>query len=196
MHSTNDYYVHPSAIVDEGCQIGQGSKIWHFCHIMKGAQIGNDVIVGQNAFVADGVVIGDMCKIQNNVSLYTGVILEDAVFVGPSAVFTNVINPRATIERKDEYRTTRVKIGATIGANATIVCGSTIGAYAMIGAGTVVTHDVPDYALVVGNPGRQIGWRSRAGMPLHFVEDIASCSLTGEHYLLTDGHVSLYSVIA
>ena len=146
------YFVHESSFVDEPCQIGAGTKIWHFSHVMKGSVIGRDCNIGQNVVVSPGVTIGDGCKIQNNVSLYTGVVLEDAVFCGPSMVFTNVVNPRSEIVRKDEYKKTLVRHGASLGANSTIVCGVTIGRYAFVGAGAVVTRDVPDYALVVGNP--------------------------------------------
>lgn len=157
------YYVHPTAVVDEPCSIGTGTKIWHFCHIMKNAQIGQGCILGQNVFVANDVVIGDNVRIQNNVSVYTGVILEDDVFCGPSSVFTNVINPRSQINRREQYMQTLVRRGATIGANATIVCGATIGRYAFIGAGAVVRGDVPDYALMLGVPAVQKGWMSRHG---------------------------------
>lgn len=159
----SNFYQHESAEVDNGASIGEGTKIWHFCHIMPQAIIGNDCILGQNCFVANGVKIGNKVKVQNNVSIYEGVECEDEVFLGPSMVFTNVINPRSDIERKDEYKKTLVKKGATIGANATIICGVTIGAYAMIGAGAVVTKDVPDYALVVGNPAVQIGSVDKEG---------------------------------
>jgi len=158
-----NYYKHESAVVDQGATIGAGTKVWHFCHVMSGAQIGNNCILGQNCFVADGVSLGKGVKVQNNVSIYQGVICEDDVFLGPSMVFTNVINPRSAIEKKEEFKTTIVKKGATIGANATIICGVTIGAYAMIGAGAVITKDVPDHALVVGNPARQIGWVDEQG---------------------------------
>ncbi len=160
------YFVHPSAYVDEPAQIGAGTRIWHFCHIMPNSILGNNCILGQNVHVASGVKIGNHVKIQNNVSLYSGVEIEDEVFCGPSCVFTNVINPRAEISRHDEYRTTRVRRGATIGANATILCGITIGRYAFIGAGAVVLRDVPDYALVVGNPARVVGWMGRHGFRL------------------------------
>lgn len=162
----SDYFVHESSYVDEGCQIGAGSKIWHFTHVMSGARIGCRCNIGQNVVVSPEVVIGDNVKIQNNVSIYTGVILEDDVFCGPSMVFTNVVNPRSHVSRKDEYRTTRVQRGASLGANCTIVCGHTIGAYAFVGAGAVVTKDVPDYALVVGNPGRISGWICECGIKL------------------------------
>src|SRR5437870_2017181 len=153
-----DVFVHESSYVDEPCEIGAGSKIWHFCHVMKDSRIGERCNIGQNVFIAAGVLIGTNVKIQNNVSLYTGVILEDDVFCGPSMVFTNVINPRSAVVRRDEYQETLVKRGASIGANATIVCGNTIGRYSFIGAGAVITKDIPDYALVVGNPGRISGW--------------------------------------
>jgi UDP-2-acetamido-3-amino-2,3-dideoxy-glucuronate N-acetyltransferase len=157
------YFSHPSACIDESCEIGEGTKIWHFCHIMSGARIGPRCNLGQNVFVAAGVVIGTNVKIQNNVSLYTGVELEDDVFCGPSCVFTNVVNPRSQILRHDQYARTLIRRGATIGANSTIVCGATIGLYAFVGAGALVRHDVPDYALVVGVPAIQKGWMSRHG---------------------------------
>ncbi len=157
------YYKHESAVIDKGAKIGEGSKIWHFCHVMTGAVIGDDCILGQNCFVADDVVLGKGVKVQNNVSIYKGVICEDEVFLGPSVVFTNVVNPRSAIEKKDEFKSTLVRKGASIGANATIICGVTIGAYAMIGAGAVVTKDVLDHALVVGNPAKQIGWVDENG---------------------------------
>jgi len=161
-----DFFAHESSYVDEGCQIGEGTKIWHFTHVMAGARIGGRCNIGQNVVISPGVVIGDNVKIQNNVSVYTGVILEDDVFCGPSMVFTNVVNPRSHVPRKDEYRETLVKRGASIGANATIVCGHTIGLFAFIGAGAVVTRDVPDYALVVGNPARVAGWMCDCGVKL------------------------------
>ena len=159
----NDYQAHPSAFVDEGAKIGKGTKIWHFSHIMPGAILGENCNIGQNVVISPKVVLGNNVKVQNNVSVYTGVICEDDVFLGPSCVFTNVINPRSFISRKEEFRTTLVQRGATIGSNATIICGVTIGEYAMIGAGSVVTKDIPDYALVVGNPGKQIGWVDKEG---------------------------------
>lgn len=162
----SDVFVHESSYVDDGCSIGDGTKIWHFSHVMTGARIGQRCNIGQNVVISPGVVIGDNVKIQNNVSVYTGVILEDDVFCGPSMVFTNVVNPRSQVSRKDEYQTTLVKRGASIGANATVVCGHTIGAFAFIGAGAVVTRDVPDYALVVGNPGRISGWMCECGVKL------------------------------
>jgi UDP-2-acetamido-3-amino-2,3-dideoxy-glucuronate N-acetyltransferase len=162
----SDYFVHPSSFVDDGCEIGAGTKIWHFTHVMSGARIGRRCNIGQNVVVSPQVVIGDNVKIQNNVSVYTGVILEDDVFCGPSMVFTNVVNPRSHVPRKDEYRRTLVRRGATLGANSTIVCGHTIGVCAFVGAGAVVTRDVPDYALVVGNPGRIAGWMCDCGVKL------------------------------
>jgi UDP-2-acetamido-3-amino-2,3-dideoxy-glucuronate N-acetyltransferase len=160
------FFAHESAYLDEGCQIGEGTKIWHFTHVMAGARIGRHCNIGQNVVISPAVVIGDNVKIQNNVSVYTGVILEDDVFCGPSMVFTNVVNPRSHVPRKHEYRQTLVRRGASIGANATIVCGHTIGCFAFIGAGAVVTRDVPDYALVVGNPGRVTGWMCDCGAKL------------------------------
>ncbi len=184
------YYQHETAIVDEGAQIGEGSRIWHFVHVCGGARIGAGVSLGQNVFVGNKVVIGDHCKIQNNVSVYDNVTLEDGVFCGPSMVFTNVYNPRSLIERKDEYRNTLVKKGATLGANCTIVCGVTIGEYAFIGAGAVVNKDVPAYALMVGVPARQIGWMSEHGEQLDLPlrgEGETACSHTGATYRLSDG---------
>ncbi|NDJ75749.1 MAG: N-acetyltransferase [Chloroflexi bacterium] len=168
------YFAHPSAYIDEPCEIGQGTRIWHFCHVMSGAVIGQNCVLGQNVFVANDVVIGDNVKIQNNVSVYTGVRLEDDVFCGPSCVFTNVVNPRSQIVRRDSYQPTRVRRGATIGANATIVCGATLGRYAFIGAGAVVRGDVPDYALMLGVPARQRGWMSRHG---HRLTDVDATGL-------------------
>ncbi len=187
-----EYYVHPSSYIDEGCSIGRGTKIWHFSHVMSGCVIGEDCNIGQNVVISPQVVLGRNCKIQNNVSVYTGVRCEDDVFLGPSMVFTNVINPRAAVSRKAEYRETILHQGASVGANATIVCGHSLGAYCLIGAGSVVTKDVPDYALMVGNPARQIGWVSRHGEKLRFNADgIAICPATGEHYQLADGRVVL-----
>ena len=188
-----EYYQHPSAIVDEGAQIGEGSRVWHFAHVCGGARIGKGVSLGQNVFVGNKVVIGDRCKIQNNVSVYDNVTLEEGVFCGPSMVFTNVYNPRSLIERKDQYRDTLVKKGATLGANCTIVCGVTIGEYAFVGAGAVVNKDVPAYALMVGVPARQIGWMSEFGeqLPLPVRGDgEAICAHTGVRYLLRDGRLS------
>ena len=161
-----DVFVHESSYIDDGCEIGPGTKIWHFSHVMTGSRIGARCNIGQNVVIAPRVVIGSNVKIQNNVSVYTGVILEDDVFCGPSMVFTNVINPRSHVSRKEEYRQTLVKRGASLGANCTVVCGHTIGAFAFIGAGTVVTRDVPDYALVIGNPGRVAGWMCACGVKL------------------------------
>ena len=189
--SNNGFFAHESAIIDDGCTIGCGTKIWHFSHIMSGCTIGRDCNIGQNVVVSPQVVLGNNVKVQNNVSVYTGVTCEDDVFLGPSAVFTNVINPRSAIARKDQYRPTVVKRGASIGANATIVCGHTIGQYALIGAGAVVTKDVKPYALVVGNPARQTGWVSEYGHKLKFDSNsIAVCPESGKRYKLTDGEVS------
>ena len=189
--SDTGYFVHESAIIDEGCTIGCGTKIWHFSHIMNGCTIGRDCNIGQNVVVSPQVVLGNNVKVQNNVSIYTGVTCEDDVFLGPSAVFTNVINPRSAIARKDQYRPTVVKQGASIGANATIICGHTIGQYALIGAGAVVTKDVKPYALVVGNPARQTGWVSEYGHKLKFDSNsIAVCPESGKRYKLTDGEVT------
>lgn len=185
-----NYEAHPTAVIDEGCQIGEGTHIWHFSHIMSGCRIGKHCNIGQNVVISPGVEIGNQVKIQNNVSVYTGVVCEDDVFLGPSCVFTNVINPRSAISRKHEYRSTRVKRGATIGANATIVCGHDIGEYALIGAGAVVTKDIPPYALVVGNPSRQIGWVSEYGCRLKFdKQGRAVCPESGEHYILENNQV-------
>jgi len=172
--------------------VGKSSKVWHFSHLMSGAVLGESCNIGQNVFIASKVVLGNNCKVQNNVSLYEGVICGDDVFIGPSAVFTNVINPRSAVARKSEYKPTTIEDGATIGANATIVCGVTLGQYSFIGAGTVVTKDVPDYALIIGNPGRQVGWMSKAGHRLHFdMHGRALCQGTGEAYLLADGKCKL-----
>jgi len=181
------FFQHESAIVDEGAQIGEGSRVWHFVHVCGGARIGKGVSLGQGVFVGNKVSIGDHCKVQNNVSVYDNVTLEEGVFCGPSMVFTNVYNPRSLIERKDEYRDTLVKKGATLGANCTIVCGATIGAYAFIGAGAVVNKNVPDYALMVGVPARQIGWMSEFGEQLNLPltgEAEITCSHTGAKYIL------------
>lgn len=178
------WYVHPTAIIDEPCIIGAGTRIWHFCHVMANACIGERCILGQNVFVASGVVIGDNVKIQNGVSVYTGVELEDDVFCGPSCVFTNVVNPRSEIVRRSEYQRTLVRRGATIGANATIVCGATLGRYAFVGAGAVVRGDVADYALMLGVPARQVGWMSRHGHRLSPPDEdgIAICPESGWRY--------------
>jgi len=182
------HFQHPSAIVDEGAQIGEGSRIWHFVHVCAGARIGKGVSLGQNVFVGNKVTIGDSCKIQNNVSVYDNVTLEDGVFCGPSMVFTNVYNPRGLIERKDQYRDTLVRRGATLGANCTIICGVTIGAYAFVGAGAVVSKDVPDYALILGVPGRHRGWMSAYGeqleLPLSGYAS-ATCQHTNDTYILS-----------
>ena len=183
-------FVHETATLDPGAQIGENTKIWHYSHVMGRAVIGEGCNLGQNVFVANGVVLGDNVKVQNNVSIYEGVICEDDVFLGPSMVFTNVINPRSAVVRKNQYQKTVVGKGATIGANATIVCGNPIGAHAFIGAGAVVTKEIPAFALVVGNPAQQIGWMSEYGHRLHFNEDgQATCPESGEVYILTDGQV-------
>lgn len=186
--------VHPTAIVDEGAQIGDGSRVWHWVHICGGARIGRDCSFGQNVFVGNAVVIGNNVKIQNNVSVYDAVTLEDDVFCGPSMVFTNVYNPRSAVTRKNEYRHTLVRQGVTLGANSTVVCGVTIGAYAFVGAGAVVNHDVPDYALMVGVPARQIGWMSQHGeqldLPLTGNAETV-CAHTGQRYVLSNGRCQL-----
>jgi UDP-2-acetamido-3-amino-2,3-dideoxy-glucuronate N-acetyltransferase len=183
--------IHPTAIVEEGAKIGEDTKVWHFSHIMPSAIIGNKCNIGQNVFIADGVVLGNNVKIQNNVSLYTGVVCEDDVFLGPSCVFTNVINPRSGVNRRGEYLKTVVRKGVSIGANATIVCGNDLGEFCFIGAGAVVTKYVPPYALVVGNPARQLGWISEYGHRLHFNEEgIATCEESGENYMLKNGFVN------
>jgi UDP-2-acetamido-3-amino-2,3-dideoxy-glucuronate N-acetyltransferase len=180
------YFAHETAVVDEGCRIGSGTKIWHFSHIMKDCVIGDDCNLGQNVVVSPQVILGRNVMFQNNVSIYTGVICEDDVFLGPSMVFTNVINPRSHILRRDQYQTTHVRRGASIGANATIVCGNEIGEFAFIGAGAVVTRNVPAYALIVGNPGRHVGWMSEYGHRLHFDENrIGICPESQEKYELT-----------
>lgn len=185
-----EYFAHETAVIDEGASIGKGTKIWHFSHIMPAAVIGENCNIGQNVVVSPDVVLGRNVKVQNNVSLYTGVTCEDDVFLGPSCVFTNVINPRSAINRKHEYAKTHVGKGATIGANATIVCGNNIGAYALIGAGAVVTKEIPAYALVVGNPSKQIGWISEYGHRLNFNQDgIAYCKESGEKYRLYNNSV-------
>ena len=184
--------VHPTAIIDEGAQIGEGSRVWHWVHICGGAKIGKGVSIGQNVFVGNNVVIGDYCKIQNNVSVYDNVTLEEGVFCGPSMVFTNVHNPRSMIDRRSEYRDTLIRKGASLGANCTIVCGSTIGEYAFIGAGAVVSKDVPAYALIVGVPGRQIGWMSEYGSKLELPLEgqcEETCRHTGTKYVLRGRHL-------
>ena len=186
----NNYYHHETAIIDEGCDIGEGSKIWHFSHIMKDCKMGVSCNIGQNVVVSPQVVLGNNVKVQNNVSIYTGVTCDDDVFLGPSMVFTNVINPRSAVNRKNEYMKTHVGKGATIGANATIVCGHDIGAYAFIGAGAVVTKEILPYALVVGNPAKQIGWMSEYGHRLNFdKKGMALCEESGEKYELMQGIV-------
>ena len=191
MAQENKYYAHPTAVIDQGCEIGEGTKIWHFSHIMPNCRIGEQCNIGQNVVISPEVVLGKNVKVQNNVSIYTGVQCEDDVFLGPSMVFTNVINPRSAINRKNQYAKTIVKQGASIGANATIVCGHDIGRFAFIGAGAVVTKNVPDYALVIGNPARQTGWMSEYGHKLKFDQQgIASCEESNERYQLVNGKVS------
>jgi UDP-2-acetamido-3-amino-2,3-dideoxy-glucuronate N-acetyltransferase len=191
MENNNDYYAHPTAVIDDGCEIGKGSKIWHFSHIMPNCKIGENCNIGQNVVISPEVILGKNVKVQNNVSIYTGVICEDDVFLGPSMVFTNVTNPRSAINRRGQYSNTLVRKGASIGANATIVCGHNIGQYAFIGAGAVVTKHVPDYALVIGNPARQTGWMSEYGHKLAFDENgIAVCPESNQKYKLEKGTVS------
>ena len=186
-----NYFAHETAVVDQGCQIGEGTKIWHFSHIMPNCEIGENCNIGQNVVVSPQVILGNNVKVQNNVSIYTGVICEDDVFLGPSMVFTNVINPRSAVNRRDQYLKTTVKRGASIGANATIVCGHDIGAFAFIGAGAVVTKNVPDYALVIGNPARQTGWMSEFGHKLKFdSEGIAVCPESNDKYQLKNNLVT------
>lgn len=188
-----NYFVHESSYVDEPCEIGEGTKIWHFSHVMKNSKIGRHCNIGQNVVISPDVTLGDNVKLQNNVSVYTGVELEDDVFCGPSMVFTNVVNPRSHVSRKDEYRKTLVKKGASIGANATVVCGHTIGRFAFIGAGAVVTKDVPDHALIIGNPGRLAGWMCECGIKLGFSGDAeeqnCTCAACGKRYVKRDGFV-------
>lgn len=190
-----EFFVHESSYIDENVQIGPGTKIWHFCHVMQGSQIGDNCNIGQNVVISPGVIIGSNVKVQNNVSIYTGVQVEDDAFLGPSMVFTNVINPRSHVSRKDEYKSTLVKKGATIGANATVVCGNTLGCYSFIGAGTVVTKDVPDYAVVYGNPGRIKGWICRCGIQLQFSSksncETAICKNCGDIYVKNGDDVKL-----
>jgi len=189
-----EYFAHETALIDEGCTIGKGSKIWHFSHLMTGCVLGEACNLGQNVVVSPKVTLGNNVKVQNNVSIYTGVICEDDVFLGPSMVFTNVINPRSHVVRRDQYATTLVKKGASIGANATVICGNTIGAFSLIGAGAVITKSVADYALVVGNPARQIGWVSEYGHRLAFdANHIASCPETGQKYELNENMVKRIS---
>ncbi len=187
-----DYFVHESSVIDKGTQIGKGTKIWHFSHIMQNSQIGENCNIGQNVVVSPGVVLGKNVKVQNNVSIYTGVICEDDVFLGPSMVFTNIVNPRSKVVRKGEYIKTLVKKGASIGANATLICGITIGEYSFIGAGAVVTKDVKPYSLVIGNPARHAGWMSRWGHKLNFDDNAyAVCPESKEKYKLISGKVSI-----
>jgi len=186
-----EYFAHETAVIDEGAKIGKGTRIWHFSHIMPGSEIGENCNIGQNVVISPGVKLGRNVKVQNNVSIYTGVICEDDVFLGPSMVFTNIINPRSAIIRKDSYVSTIVEKGASIGANSTIVCGNRIGSYSLIGAGAVVTKEVKPYALVVGNPARQTGWISEYGHKLQFDDrGFAICPESGERYLIKDGNVS------
>ncbi len=186
-----NYFAHETAVIDDGCEIGEGTKIWHFSHIMTKVQLGKNCNVGQNVVVSPEVILGNNVKVQNNVSIYTGVICEDDVFLGPSMVFTNIINPRSAVIRTGEYQKTTVKKGATIGANATIVCGNDLGEYCFIGAGTVITKEVLSYALMVGNPGKHIGWMSKYGHRLDFDEaGLATCPESKEKYRLSDGKVT------
>ena len=190
--SDKKYFAHETAVIDTGCEVGEGTKIWHFTHIMTGSKIGEHCNIGQNVVVSPEVILGKNVKVQNNVSIYTGVICEDDVFLGPSMVFTNVTNPRSAVIRRDAYETTLVKKGATIGANATIVCGTTLGEYCFIGAGAVVTKDVSPFALVIGNPARHIGWMSRYGHRLNFDgNNRATCPESGEKYFLENNQVRL-----
>ena len=184
-------FIHETAVIDEPCSIGAGSKVWHFSHIMKDAVLGNECNLGQNVVISPRVTLGNNVKVQNNVSIYTGVICEDDVFLGPSMVFTNIVNPRSAVVRKDKYVKTHVQKGASIGANATVVCGNTIGSFAMVGAGAVITKDVSPYALVVGNPAKQIGWVSEYGHRLEFDElGKATCEESGQEYLLENDEVT------
>jgi len=185
-----NFFSHPTAVIDDNCEIGLGTKIWHFSHIMSGCKIGKNCNIGQNVVISPEVILGNNVKIQNNVSLYTGVICDDDVFLGPSCVFTNVVNPRSAVNRRGQYSRTRIGKGASVGANATIVCGHDIGIYAFIGAGAVVTKTVPDFALVVGNPAKQVGWMSEYGHKLEFNKDsIAVCPESGQEYLLSENTV-------
>ena len=185
-----NYFAHPTAVIDEGCEIGSGVKIWHFSHVMPGCVIGDNCNIGQNVVVSPKVVLGKNVRVQNNVSIYEGVICGDDVFLGPSMVFTNVVNPRSAVSRKNEYKTTIVKKGASIGANTTIICGNNIGEYAFIGAGAVVTKEVAPYALVIGNPARQVGWMSEHGIKLKFDKNnIAVCTESKQEYLLENNQV-------
>ena len=184
------FFAHETAVVDDGCEIGKGTRIWHFSHVMSGARLGENCNLGQNVLVSDDVILGNNVKVQNNVSIYTGVICEDDVFLGPSMVFTNIVNPRSAVVRKGSYVKTLVGKGASIGANATIICGNSLGEFCFIGAGAVVTKDVPPYALVVGNPGKQVGWMSEYGHRLHFDDQhLAVCPESGDKYELKNGEV-------
>jgi UDP-2-acetamido-3-amino-2,3-dideoxy-glucuronate N-acetyltransferase len=194
MEANKEYFAHPTAVIDEGCTIGKGTKIWHFSHIMPGCTLGENCNIGQNVVVSPEVVLGRNVKVQNNVSIYTGVTCDDDVFLGPSCVFTNMINPRSAINRRSQYAKTHVGTGASIGANATIVCGHDIGKFAFIGAGAVVTKNVPDFALLVGNPAKQMGWMSEYGHKLKFDESgKATCPESGQAYELKDGKVNRIS---
>ena len=185
------FFAHETAVVDDGCEIGKGTHIWHFSHVMSGARLGENCNLGQNVLISDDVILGNNVKVQNNVSIYTGVICEDDVFLGPSMVFTNIVNPRSAVVRKGSYVKTLVGKGASIGANATIICGNSLGEFCFIGAGAVVTKDVPPYALVVGNPGKQVGWMSEYGHRLHFDDQhLAVCPESGDKYELKNGEVS------
>jgi UDP-2-acetamido-3-amino-2,3-dideoxy-glucuronate N-acetyltransferase len=185
-----EYFAHETAVIDQGCKIGRGTKIWHFSHIMTGSEIGENCNIGQNVVISPGVKLGRNVKVQNNVSIYTGVVCDDDVFLGPSMVFTNIVNPRSAVIRKDSYVSTTVEKGASVGANSTIICGNRIGRYSFIGAGAVVTKDVKPYALVVGNPARQTGWMSEYGHRLEFDEKgFATCPESGEKYRIQDGNV-------
>jgi UDP-2-acetamido-3-amino-2,3-dideoxy-glucuronate N-acetyltransferase len=187
----DDYFAHETAVIDEGCRIGKGCRIWHFTHIMTGAELGEKCNLGQNVVISPGVILGKNVKVQNNVSVYTGVICEDDVFLGPSMVFTNIVNPRSAVVRRDQYVKTVVGKGASIGANATIICGNNIGNFAFIGAGAVVTKEVKPYSLVIGNPARHVGWMSEYGHRLEFNDDnIAICAESGEKYRLSGNEVS------
>jgi len=189
--SDKGFFAHETAVVDDGCEIGNGTRIWHFSHVMSGARLGENCNLGQNVLVSDDVILGNNVKVQNNVSIYTGVICEDDVFLGPSMVFTNIVNPRSAVIRKGAYVKTLVGKGASIGANATIICGNNLGEFCFIGAGAVVTKDVPAYALVVGNPGKHVGWMSEYGHRLHFDEEnLAVCPESGDNYKLKNGEVS------
>jgi UDP-2-acetamido-3-amino-2,3-dideoxy-glucuronate N-acetyltransferase len=193
MSQSNPYFAHETAVIDKGCEIGEGTKIWHFSHIMPGSKIGKNCNLGQNVVISPDVVLGNNVKIQNNVSVYTGVICEDDVFLGPSMVFTNITNPRSAVVRKGKYEKTLIKKGASIGANATILCGLEIGSYALIGAGAVVTKNIQDFALVVGNPAKQLGWVSEYGQRLEFDNNEAVCSESGQKYKLSESKVERIS---